>query len=189
MHNLKLVNLDLFLLEPRCAPPGGQSSECDLSGEPKTCVPCVASYGFEVLLRDMREPRTALHVRMLEITQMRLPHGYRKIRVLSNWEGWEVGKKRVYRLYGEEGLVLSACSAKTAVRSGMEPCLTFRLAQVARQRACFTASAVVSIAKLRMRERGVSASCSRVFQHWSTPDQQICRSRALIKSDLVHASK
>ena len=31
-------------------------------------------------------------------------YGYRKIRVLLNREGWEVGKYLVYRLYKEEGL-------------------------------------------------------------------------------------
>jgi putative transposase len=33
-------------------------------------------------------------------------YGYRKIRVLLNREGWDVGKYLVYRLYKEEGLAL-----------------------------------------------------------------------------------
>jgi putative transposase len=33
-------------------------------------------------------------------------YGYRKIRVLLNREGWDVGKHLVYRRYKEEGLVL-----------------------------------------------------------------------------------
>jgi hypothetical protein len=33
-------------------------------------------------------------------------YGYRKIRVLLNREGWDVGKYLVYRLYIEEGLSL-----------------------------------------------------------------------------------
>jgi putative transposase len=33
-------------------------------------------------------------------------YGYRKIRVLLNREGWDVGKYLVYRLYKEEGLTL-----------------------------------------------------------------------------------
>src|SRR3989440_7470935 len=36
----------------------------------------------------------------------RVRYGYRKIRVLLNREGWQVGKKLVYRLYREEGLTL-----------------------------------------------------------------------------------
>ena len=45
-------------------------------------------------------------MRMREIAQARVRYGYRKIRVLLNREGWKVGKKLVYRLYGEEGLTL-----------------------------------------------------------------------------------
>ena len=37
---------------------------------------------------------------------MRVRYGYRKIRVLLKREGWNVGKKLVYRLYKEEGLTL-----------------------------------------------------------------------------------
>jgi len=55
---------------------------------------------------SMREPRTALRVRIREIAQTRVRYGYRKIRVLLNREGWNVGKKLVYRLYREEGLTL-----------------------------------------------------------------------------------
>ena len=45
-------------------------------------------------------------MRIREIVQTRVRYGYRKIRVLLNREGWKVGKKRVYRLYREEGLSL-----------------------------------------------------------------------------------
>lgn len=40
------------------------------------------------------------------MAQARVRYGYRKIRVLLNREGWAVGKKLVYRLYREEGLML-----------------------------------------------------------------------------------
>jgi hypothetical protein len=56
--------------------------------------------------QSRREPRTALRLRIREIAQVRVRYGYRKIRVLLNREGWQVGKKRVYRLYREEGLTL-----------------------------------------------------------------------------------
>ena len=46
-----------------------------------------------------------LRMRMREIAQTRVCYGYRKIRVLLNREGWNVGKDLVYRLYKEEGLV------------------------------------------------------------------------------------
>ncbi len=56
--------------------------------------------------RSRKDPQTALRLRIREIAQARVRYGYRKIRVLLNREGWKVGKKRVYRLYREEGLTL-----------------------------------------------------------------------------------
>jgi putative transposase len=53
-----------------------------------------------------KDRQTELRQRIREIAQARVRYGYRKIRVLLNREGWEVGKKRVYRLYREEGLAL-----------------------------------------------------------------------------------
>ena len=41
-----------------------------------------------------------------ELASARIRCGYRKIRVLLNGEGWNVGKKVVYRPYREEGLGL-----------------------------------------------------------------------------------
>ena len=56
--------------------------------------------------QSIREPRTALRQRIREIAQARVRYGYRKIRMLLQREGWQVGKKLVYRLYREEGLTL-----------------------------------------------------------------------------------
>jgi putative transposase len=56
--------------------------------------------------QSTQEPRTALRLRIREIAQARIRYGYRKIRVLLKREGWNVGKKLVYRLYREEGLAL-----------------------------------------------------------------------------------
>jgi len=56
--------------------------------------------------RSSKDPQTALRQRLRELAQARVRYGYRKIRVLLNREGWRVGKKRVYRLYREEGLTL-----------------------------------------------------------------------------------
>jgi len=53
-----------------------------------------------------RDPRTALRMRIREIAQARVRYGYRKIRVLLNREGWNVGKYLVERIYREEGLTL-----------------------------------------------------------------------------------
>ncbi len=65
------------------------------------CVPR-ATYRY----RSCLDPRTELRMRIREIAQARVRYGYRKIRVLLNREGWEVGKYLVYRLYVEEGLTL-----------------------------------------------------------------------------------
>jgi putative transposase len=56
--------------------------------------------------RSHRDPGTRLRQRIREMAQTRVRYGYRKIRVLRNREGWAVGKKLVYRLYREEGLML-----------------------------------------------------------------------------------
>jgi putative transposase len=56
--------------------------------------------------RSCLDPRTELRMRIREIAKARVRYGYRKIRVLLNREGWNVGKYFVYRLYTEEGLSL-----------------------------------------------------------------------------------
>lgn len=58
--------------------------------------------------RSSKDAQTALRQRIREIARTRVRYGYRKIRVLLNREGWKVGKKRVYRLYREEGMGLRA---------------------------------------------------------------------------------
>ena len=57
-----------------------------------------ATYRYRICL----DPRTELRMRIREIAQARVRYGYRKIRVLLNREGWDVGKYLVYRLYKEE---------------------------------------------------------------------------------------
>ena len=65
------------------------------------CIP-VSTFRYQ----STQEPRTALRLRIREIARVRIRYGYRKIRVLLKREGWNVGKKLVYRLYREEGLTL-----------------------------------------------------------------------------------
>jgi len=45
-------------------------------------------------------------MRIREIAQTSMRHGYRKIRVVLNREGWKVGKDLMKRIYQEEGLTL-----------------------------------------------------------------------------------
>ena len=56
--------------------------------------------------RSCRDPLTALRARMRELAQTRVRFGYRRLRVLLQREGWQVGKERFYRVYTEEGLAL-----------------------------------------------------------------------------------
>jgi putative transposase len=56
--------------------------------------------------QSIRDPLTELRLRMRQLAQTRIRYGYRKIRVLLIREGWQVGKKLVYRLYREERLGL-----------------------------------------------------------------------------------
>jgi len=56
--------------------------------------------------RSYKDPQTELRMRIREIAQSRVRYGYRKIRVLLNREGWNVGRYLVCRLYQEEGLTL-----------------------------------------------------------------------------------
>ena len=59
-------------------------------------------------IRDQscRDPLTAVRQRMRELAQSRVRFGYRRLLVLLRREGWELGKKRCYRLDIEEGLAL-----------------------------------------------------------------------------------
>ncbi len=67
--------------------------------------------------RSRKDPLTALRQRMRELAQTRVRFGYRRLRVLLQREGWEVGKERFYRVYTEEGLALAA-EAAVAARDG-----------------------------------------------------------------------
>ena len=53
-----------------------------------------------------RPAQRALRERIRDIAETRVRYGYRRIHVLLRREGWPVNRKRVYRLYREEGLQL-----------------------------------------------------------------------------------
>ena len=53
-----------------------------------------------------RKDDRALRLRVREIAGVRVRYGYKRIHVLLRREGWRVNHKRVYRIYGEEGLNL-----------------------------------------------------------------------------------
>jgi putative transposase len=59
-----------------------------------------------VYYQSRKDPLTALRQRMRELAPTRVRFGYRRLRVLLQREGWQVGKERFYRVYTEEGLAL-----------------------------------------------------------------------------------
>ena len=66
----------------------------------------VAATRSSMYYTSRKDPLTALRQRMRELAQTRVRFGYRRLRVLLQREGWEVGKERFYRVYTEEGLAL-----------------------------------------------------------------------------------
>ena len=56
--------------------------------------------------RSVRGDDAALRGRIREIAESRVRYGYLRIHTLLRREGWHVNHKRVYRIYGEEGLHL-----------------------------------------------------------------------------------
>lgn len=72
------------------------------------CRACrvVGAHRSNVRYRSRRPPQTALRTRLKELATTHVSYGYLRLHVLLRREGWRVNRKRVYRLYREEGLVL-----------------------------------------------------------------------------------
>jgi putative transposase len=62
--------------------------------------------------RSVKPPQEPLRRRMREIAAVRVRAGYRHIHTLLRREGWKINRKRVYRLYTEEGLTLKRLSPR-----------------------------------------------------------------------------
>src|SRR5436309_13370286 len=56
--------------------------------------------------RSTRDRQDALRQRLRELAAVRVRFGYRRLTVLLKREGWRVNAKRIYRLYGDEGLTV-----------------------------------------------------------------------------------
>jgi hypothetical protein len=67
---------------------------------------CVRLHRSMYYYRSRMEPLTALRQRMRELAHTRLRFAYRRIFLLLNREGWDVGEIRFYRVYCEENLGL-----------------------------------------------------------------------------------
>ncbi len=56
--------------------------------------------------RSRRADTVLLRVRIEEIAASKRRYGYRRVYLRLRREGWEVNRKRVYRLYREAGLAV-----------------------------------------------------------------------------------
>jgi putative transposase len=56
--------------------------------------------------RSVKCGEPALRAGIVEIANVRIKYGYNRITSRLRLEGWRVNRKRVYRIYREEGLVL-----------------------------------------------------------------------------------
>jgi putative transposase len=55
---------------------------------------------------SIRDRQDALRQRLRELAAARVRFVYRRLTVLLKREGWRVNAKRIYRLYGDEGLTV-----------------------------------------------------------------------------------
>ncbi len=56
--------------------------------------------------RSVKVDEPVLRARIVELANVRIKYGYNRITSRLRLEGWRVNRKRVYRIYREEGLVL-----------------------------------------------------------------------------------
>ena len=64
----------------------------------------IAVHNGTLRYRSIRDRQDALRQRLRELAAVRVRFGYRRLTVLLRREGWRVNAKRIYRLYGLEGL-------------------------------------------------------------------------------------
>ena len=74
--------------------------------------------------RSRREPQEKLRGRIRALAAERPRWGYRRIHTLLRREGWAVNRKRVQRLYRQEGLaVVQNCFVESFIGSFRDECL------------------------------------------------------------------
>lgn len=67
--------------------------------------------------KSIAEPYAALRMRLRDLAATRVGWGYRRLTIALQREGWQVGKKLVYRLYLEENLLLRRKRPRRRLRS------------------------------------------------------------------------
>jgi putative transposase len=76
--------------------------------------------------RSRRLDSGPLRVRIEEIAAIKRRYGYRRVYLRLRREGWEVNRKRVYRLYREAGLAVRRRKRKRIGRSNASRCSSRR---------------------------------------------------------------
>ena len=69
--------------------------------------------------KSRRTGQATLRKRIREIAETRVRFGYRRVHVFLRREGWAVGKKRVYRIYREEGRQLRRKTPRRRVKAAL----------------------------------------------------------------------
>ena len=73
---------------------------------------CRASARYQ----SRKDPQNALRMRLKELAAIRVGFGFERLTILLRREGWRVNRKRVYRLYREEGLQVRTKQRKKIAR-------------------------------------------------------------------------
>ena len=68
--------------------------------------------------KSTAKDRTALRLRLRELAMSRVRNGLLRLTVLLQREGWQVGKKLIYRLYTEMGLTLRSKRGRKLAKRG-----------------------------------------------------------------------
>ena len=68
-----------------------------------------------------RDEQAFLRMRIKEIASVRIRYGYRRIHILLKREGWNINRKRVYRLYKDAGLNLRSKSRRKRISEARAP--------------------------------------------------------------------
>lgn len=66
--------------------------------------------------QSRKDPQTALRMRLKELASIRVSFGFERLTILLRREGWAVNRKRVHRLYKEEGLQVRTKQRKKIAR-------------------------------------------------------------------------
>ena len=93
------------------------------------CRACrvIGAHRSGIRYRSRLPSQTPLRTRLRELATTHVSYGYLRLHVLLRREGWAVNRKRVYRLYWEEGLALKRRRPKrrrSAAVRGLRPAPT-----------------------------------------------------------------